>query len=161
MLGLTAQSISEYKLDRKKENRILKGSIIVYWFLFWFFNVVDKLIGGSTFLFVGKDRLAQFTEYFNSIGLTNPFVAKFVLFVVTVIEIIALVYLALALWNWYKKDENKTHVNLFLGLFWSFVTFSLFAIGDQIFGDRFELLEHSIYWVAVLLSWYVYTHLRK
>lgn len=33
-----------------------------------------------------------------------------------------------------------------------------FALGDQVFGERSELLEHTIFWAALFISWRVYTH---
>ena len=33
------------------------------------------------------------------------------------------------------------------------VLFSLFSIADQVFGDRFQLLEHGLFWLVLLASW--------
>ena len=41
------------------------------------------------------------------------------------------------------------------------VIFSFFAIGDQVFGDRGELLEHTIYWMALIVSWGAYKFLPE
>jgi hypothetical protein len=32
----------------------------------------------------------------------------------------------------------------------------LFSIGDQIFGDRFTLLEHGVFWIILIVSWVAY-----
>ena len=34
--------------------------------------------------------------------------------------------------------------------------FSLFSIADQVFGDRFQLLEHGLFWVILLCSWILF-----
>ena len=31
--------------------------------------------------------------------------------------------------------------------------FALFSIADQTFGDRFQLLEHGLFWLVLLASW--------
>lgn len=43
---------------------LIRYFILIYWTLFWLFNIVDKLIGGAHFLFVGKDRFAQIQRFF-------------------------------------------------------------------------------------------------
>lgn len=40
-------------------------------------------------------------------------------------------------------------------------TFSIFAIGDHIFGDRLELLEHTLFWFITLFSWVAFVHSDK
>ncbi|GAB4452241.1 MAG: hypothetical protein OHK0036_13610 [Bacteroidia bacterium] len=42
---------------------VLRFFILLYWSFFWFLNVIDKIIGGSHFLFVGKDRFAQIERF--------------------------------------------------------------------------------------------------
>ena len=37
--------------------------------------------------------------------------------------------------------------------------FSLFSIADQVFGDRFQLLEHGLFWMILLASWIVFRHI--
>ncbi|MEC8759453.1 MAG: hypothetical protein VXX70_07870, partial [Bacteroidota bacterium] len=39
-------------------------------------------------------------------------------------------------------------------------TFTFFSIGDHWFGDRFELLEHTLFWFVSLASWVVFTRLK-
>jgi hypothetical protein len=45
--------------DNSFERIVLRLGVLIFWTLFWLLNVIDKFIGGSTFLFVGKDRFAQ------------------------------------------------------------------------------------------------------
>ena len=33
-----------------------------------------------------------------------------------------------------------------MGTCFTFITFTIFSIGDHVFGDRFELLEHTLFW---------------
>ena len=53
----------------------IRLGILAYWTLFWLFNVVDKIVGGAHFLWVGRDRFAQFQKYFASAGLPAPWIA--------------------------------------------------------------------------------------
>ena len=145
----------------KYEGLVIQLGTMVFWFLFWLFNVIDKFIVDPMFLWVGKDRLTQFTEYFASIGLTDPMVARVFLIVVTTMEIIALISIAIALIYFAMGDRDKSHMYFFWGTFMGLAVFSLFTIGDQIFGDRFELLEHTIYWMALIISWGAYMYFPR
>jgi hypothetical protein len=42
---------------------LFRFGILLYWSLFWLINSLDKMIGGSQFLWVGKDRFAQFQRF--------------------------------------------------------------------------------------------------
>lgn len=145
----------------KKENKIIKGGIIIFWGLFWLLNVVDKIIPKDMFLWMGKDRLAQFVNYFESIGIANPIIAQITLFGVSVLQVLALIFFIIAVVQYLKGNMVKARAGTFWGILFSLIIFSLFAIGDQIFGDRFELMEHTIYWIALVNSWFVYTHVDK
>jgi len=146
-----------FKFSEKKENKIIRLGIIGFWWFFWLFNVVDKLIGGKTFLWVGKDRFTQIVNYFDSVGIENIAVASVFLVFISVVEFIALVFATHALWHILLGHEQKAHSALFISILISLFIFSFFAIGDQIFGDRVELLEHTIYWIALVVSWFIYT----
>ena len=88
------------------ENKILVGNnrimgkqlirylILIYWLLFWLLNILDKIIGGSHFLFVGKDRFAQLERFFDSLGLGNPIIASVALIITAGLEIFAAVFFA-------------------------------------------------------------------
>ena len=139
------------------EQRVLRLAIIGYWLVFWFLNVVDKIIISPTFLWAGKDRLAQFTNYFTSIGITGETVPLAVLAIVTALEVVALIFFVMAIIHYLRNDHASEHTAVFYGIITSLGIFTLFAVGDQIFGDRFELLEHSIYWVGLIITWFLYT----
>lgn len=147
--------------DSKIQDRIILYGVVVYWTLFWLFNVVDKFIGGETFLWVGKDRMAQFLEYFSSIGIENPVVAKGFLFFVTVLQLLALLLLLGALWQLIFGKKKRADDYFFWGTLAGLIIFSLFAMGDQIFGDRFELLEHTIYWMSLIISYGAYKYFPR
>ena len=68
------------------QERLVRGAILFFWTCFWLFNVVDKAIGGSTFLWVGRDRFAQFQKYFASTGLDSPHIANAALAVAGALE---------------------------------------------------------------------------
>ena len=38
-------------------------------------------------------------------------------------------------------------------------TFTFFSLGDHLFGDRFELLEHTLFWFVALASWVAFARL--
>jgi len=149
-----------FRLYERRENQIISLGIIVFWTFFWLLNVIDKFIVRDTLLWVGKDRLAQFVKYFSSIGIENPMVAFGVLSVTTILEFTAFVFGAFALYYFFKGDKIQTRGALFFSILTTIIVFSFFTIGDQIFGDRAELLEHSIYWVIAVLSWFIYTRFQ-
>ena len=84
-------------------NQLIRYAILVYWSIFWLFNIVDKLIGGSHFLWVGRDRFAQFQRFFASAGIDSPFIADFALVIAAGLEIFAFVFFAIvfrsAIWS--------------------------------------------------------------
>lgn len=147
------------KPNIKKESRILQYSIVIFWALFWFFNVIDKLITSPTLFWAGKNRLAQFGDYFASIGIEHAGVAFTTLIFTTVLELIAFVLAGASLWFMVHKHQKESHLFFFWATVTGLVIFSFFAIGDQVFGDRMELWEHTMYWVAILVSWIAYLYL--
>ncbi|MAI22498.1 MAG: hypothetical protein CL828_00415 [Crocinitomicaceae bacterium] len=142
-------------------DRLVRGVILLFWTCFWSFNVVDKAIGGSTFLWVGRDRFAQFQKYFASAGLESPWIADLALYVAAALEVFALVFFAGALWNFTCKRAHQARSWCFIGIIITLVTFTFFSIGDHLFGDRFELLEHTLFWFITLASWGVYVRLES
>lgn len=143
------------------EGKVIRFGVISFWALFWLFNVIDKFIGSSTFLWVGKDRYTQFVKYFSSIGIEKPIVISSFLIFVAILEIIALVLITTAFWHFVRRNEQRSHRFFFWGTFVGLFIFSFFAIGDQIFGDRAELLEHTTYWMALIISWGAYIYFPK
>lgn len=144
-----------------RESRILQLVILGYWSLFWLLNVIDKFIGGSTYLFAGRDRASQLAKYFSSIGITNDLIPQGALVISTVLEIIALLYVSWAFVKLVSGDKHRAHHLFFRGTLAGLLIFGFFSIGDQVFGDRFELLEHTLYWIAVLVSWAAYSYFPR
>lgn len=140
---------------------LIRYFILIFWSLFWLLNVVDKLIGGAHFLFVGKDRFATIERYFDSIGLGSPIIANAALIITTALEIFAFVFFFGALLHLIKKNIDATRSWFFIGIALTFTTFTYFSIGDQVFGDHGELLEHGIYWLITILSWFIFINLDK
>lgn len=147
--------------NAKIEDRVIQFGIVVFWALFWLFNVIDKFIGEPIFLWVGKNRFVQFENYFSSIGIESSIAVSGFLIFVTIAEIIALVLVGAALWHLIRKNEQKAHSFFFWGTFAGLAIFSFFAIGDQIFGDRVELWEHATFWMALIVSWGAYVYFPK
>jgi hypothetical protein len=135
--------------------------ILIYWVLFWLLNILDKIIGGSHFLWVGKDRFATFERFFDSLGLGNPIIADVALIITAGLEIFAFVFFSGALYHFIKKNIDSTRSWFFTGIVLTLIIFTYFSIGDQIFGDHSELLEHGIYWFISLLSWLIFIRVDK
>ena len=140
------------------EGRLIRFAIVGFWLLFWFLNVIDKFINQPTFLWAGKDRITQFVEYFSSIGIENINIVLAFLIFVTIIEIAATLFLAYSLWNLLRKNAVKARMWFFWATLTGLGIFTFFAVGDQVFGDRSELLEHTIFLIAILISWRAYNH---
>ncbi len=149
-----------------RNNRIIgkdlaRYFILIYWILFWLLNVIDKIIGGAHFLFVGKDRFAQMERFFDSLGLGNPIITNIALIITAGLEIFAFVFFSGALYHFKKKNIDSTRSWFFVGIVLTLIIFTYFSIGDQIFGDHIELLEHGLYWFIALLSWIIFIRIDK
>jgi len=134
--------------------------ITVYWAFFWFLNVVDKFVGQPTFLWYGKDRLAQLIDYFASIGIFDQNVALASILVSAVLEAAAFIFGALALWFLIRANDSRANNFYFRSTVAGMLVFTFFALGDQVFGDRVELLEHTTYWIILLVSLLIFRYLH-
>jgi len=144
------------KFEVGVEGKIIRFGIVIFWSIFWLFNVIDKFIGGYTFLWVGSDRFAQLGKFFSSIGVDTPTYPLGALAIIAILEITAFVLITAALWKLVRKNESRARTLYFYGTLVGLIIFSIFSIGDQVFGDRFELLEHTIFWIAIIVSWAAY-----
>jgi hypothetical protein len=140
---------------------LIKYFILIYWILFWLLNIVDKVIGGAHFLFVGKDRFAQIQRFFDSLGLGDPIVANIALTITAGLETFAFVFFCGAFYHFAKKNMDATRSWFFMGIALTLITFTYFTVGDQVFGDHFELLEHGLFWFIALLSWIIFIRVDK
>ena len=146
--------------NRFSTNQVIRFSILAYWSIFWLFNVIDKLIGGSMFLWVGRDRFAQFQKYFASAGLDSPLIADASLIIAAGLEIFACVFFIGALIHFLKNRTSISRSWFFVGTIFTLIIFTIFSIGDHIFGDRFELLEHTLFWFISLFSLVIFNKLH-
>jgi len=140
---------------------LIKYLILIYWSLYFLLNSIDKIIDGAHFLFVGKDRFAQFERFFDSLGLSDPIIVNIALIITSGLEIFAFVFFTGALYHLIKKNINATRSWFFVGIALTLILFTFFSIGDQIFGDHTELLEHGLFWFITLLSWIIFIHIDK
>jgi hypothetical protein len=142
-------------------SQLIRYSILIYWSLFWLLNMIDKIIGGSHFLWVGRDRFAQFQKFFASAGIESPVIADFALVIAAALEAFAFVFFTGALLKLLKNNTETCRSWFFIGISLTLATFTIFSIGDHVFGDRFELLEHTLFWFLALFSWVVFNRLEN
>jgi len=141
-------------------NHLIRGAILMYWSIFWLFNILDKVIGGSHYLWVGRDRFAQFQKYFASAGLDAPIIADASLIVAAGLEVFAFVFMTGALAYFLKSKKGEARSWFLIGVCFTLATFTIFSFGDHLFGDRFELLEHTLFWFMTLASWVIFNRLE-
>lgn len=153
------QNIEKTKQITRKD--LIRVSILIYWTLFWLLNIVDKIIGGAHFLFVGKDRFAQIQRFFDSLRLGEPIVANIALIITAGLETFAFVFFGGALYHFAKKNTDATRSWFLIGIALTLITYTYFTVGDQMFGDHFELLEHGLFWFIALLSWIIFIRVDK
>lgn len=144
-----------------KEKTIIRFSILIFWTFFWGLSVVDKIVPDVHNLWVGKDFFALFIKFFGSLGLKEPIFATIALAIVSALEVINFVFYLLALINFSKRKNLEAEKWFFRAVFASMVLFSLFSIADQVFGDRFQLLEHGLFWLILIASWLLYKYLSS
>jgi hypothetical protein len=141
-----------------KEKNIIRYIILIYWVFFTGLTVVDKIIPDVYPYWVGADFYTLFVKFFASLGLTDPIFATIALAGVAALEILAFVCYLFALINQYKAKDKNSEQWFYRGVGLSVLTFSFFSIGDQVFGDRNNLLEHGIFWIILIVSWAVYKY---
>ncbi len=141
-----------------KEQSIIRFSILVFWTFFWGLSVLDKIIPDVHFLWVGKDFFALFVKFFGSLGLKDSLVATVALAGVSALEAVNFVLYTVAFFNFMRGESLKADRWFFRAVLASTTLFALFSIGDQVFGDRFQLLEHGLFWLVLVASWLVFKH---
>ncbi len=141
-----------------KEKKLIQYLILIHWTLFSATTVIDKIVPDVYPLWVGADFYTLFIKFFASLGLTDPIFATIALAGISFLEIVAFVCFAFSLFNLYKTKDKIAEQWFYRGIGFSILTFSLFSIGDQIFGDRFTLLEHTIFWIILVISWVIYKY---
>lgn len=145
-------------IGKYSKGTILRVLITGYWTFFWLLNVVDKFVGQPTFLWYGKDRMAQLIGYFASIGVYDQNVALVSILFTTVLEATAFIFGALALWFLIRGNDGRANNFYFRSTVAGMLLFTFFSLGDQVFGERGELLEHTTYWIILLVSLLVFRY---
>jgi hypothetical protein len=141
-----------------KEKKLIQYLIIIHWVLFYATTVIDKIIPDVYPLWVGADFYTLLIKLFASLGVTEPIFATLALAGISFLEIVAFVCFLFSLFNLYNGNDKISGQWFYRGLLFSMLIFSLFSIGDQVFGDRFTLLEHTIFWIIIVVSWVVYKY---
>jgi len=141
-----------------KEKSILRFAILGFWTCFWGLSVVDKIIPDVQFLWVGKDFYALFVKFFGSLGLKEPIYATIALAGITALEALSFILYLTSGVRFLKGDTEGSKRWFFRAIISSVTLFALFSIADQIFGDRFQLLEHGLFWLVLIASWFVFKH---
>ena len=112
-------------------------------------------------LWVGKDFFALFVKFFGSLGLKDPIFATIALAFVSSLEGLNFVFYLLASINFFKRKRISFSEMVFRAIFTSITLFSLFSIADQVFGDRFQLLEHGLFWLILIASWVLFKYISS
>jgi hypothetical protein len=141
-----------------KEKKIIQYLVLIHWTLFSATTVIDKIIPDVYPLWVGADFYTLFIKFFDSLELKEPIFATIALTGISFLEIITFVCFAFSLFNLYNSKDKIAEQWFYRGIGFSILTFSLFSIGDQVFGDRFTLLEHTIFWIILIFSWVIYKY---
>lgn len=141
-----------------KEKKLIQYLILIYWTFFAATTVIDKIIPDVYPFWVGADFYTLFVKFFASLGVPNPIFATIALAGISFIEIVAFVCYLFSLFSLYRGNDKISEQWFYRGISFSVLLFSLFSIGDQVFGDRFTLLEHGIFWMILIVSWVVYKY---
>ena len=142
-----------------KEKNIIRFSILIFWTFFWGLSVLDKIIPDVHNLWVGKDFFALFVKFFGSLGLKNPIFATIALASVSALEVFNFVFYLLSFISFSRGNHALSEKWFFRAVFASLALFSLFSIADQVFGDRFQLLEHGLFWLILIASWLLFKYI--
>jgi hypothetical protein len=143
------------------ENKIIKLLIVTYWMLFYGTTVIDKIIPDVYPLWVGTDFYTLFVKFFASLGILDPIFPSLALVFVSILEIIAFVCFLLAFLDILMHKDQNEDVWFYRGVGFAILTFSIFSVGDQVFGDRFTLLEHTIFWIILIFSWVIVRYISS
>jgi len=144
-----------------KEQRIIRLIILIFWTFFWGLSVIDKIVPDVHPLWVGKDFFALFVKFFGSLGLKDPIVPTIALASISALEVFNFVLYLLAIISFGQKKHQTSEKWFFRAIFSSMILFSLFSIADQVFGDRFQLLEHGLFWMVLIASWVIYKYFSE
>lgn len=143
------------ELNRIHERLDLSTVLFLFWGLFWILNGAAKFLTGNTILNTNGWPM--------SVGLlTLPF---YVLAVVQLLLGTMFAFLCVRKFLAIRDEEQPlfgTRALPHLAFKVSALVFTLFIVGDIVFGDTGGLWQHSLYFAVVLDSYYLYTqHVRQ
>jgi hypothetical protein len=141
-----------------KEKRLIQYLILLHWTFFYATTVIDKIIPDVYPLWVGVDFYTLFVKFFASLGITDPVFATVALAGISFVEIVAFVCFLFSFFNLFRGNDKISEQWFYRGISYSVLLFSLFSVGDQVFGDRFALLEHGIFWIILIVSWVIFKY---
>lgn len=137
---------------------LFEDVIIMYWFVFWLANGMDKFLTGNNlalFTWFGKDRTDQMQNYFGKINISEEWIEP-TLHVIGFWEIcIATVFLVAGVYLVWQGRGGDLWKIVHCGLGLATLTFMTFVVFDVVVGDRFEMLEHNVYIGMVIMSWFI------
>ena len=143
------------------EKKYIRFAILIYWIFFWGLSVVDKIISGVQLNWVGKDFFALFVKFFESLGIKNPFFATIALASTATIEAVNFVLYLFSFVNFIKGNTSLSEKWFYRAILSSVILFTLFSVGDNVFGDRSQLLEHGLFWMILLASWAIFKYITR
>jgi hypothetical protein len=130
-----------------KINAILSARriVVAFFSMFWLLNGLDKFLNRHLFWY-GDHRDQKFIAYFASIHLPSS-VALTALYSLGALETLLGIGFLIALLS--RKIPLALSQIFFKA---SILIFLLYSVGDILFGDRAELLEHGTYLALIIIS---------
>lgn len=142
-----------------KERNFIRFAILIYWTFFWGLSVLDKIIPDVHINWVGKDFFTLFVKLFESLGIKDPIFATIALGSIAIIETTIFVFYLFSIVNFLKKNTLKSEKWFYRAILASVILFTFFSAGDNVFGDRFQLLEHGLFWMILIASWAIFKYI--
>ena len=128
--------------------------VLVFWFLFWILNGLDKIMPGKDLGMLrwwGNDRLEKFSMYFDRLAIDLSAVKPVLMFAGLVEVAVAAMFVWAAVQLMRRKPGAVRLTDK--AIVASIAVFAGFCVFDVVVGDRAELLEHSTYIGVLLISY--------
>lgn len=139
---------------------LLQAVAIGYWLAFWAMNGLDKFLNRTdlgAFTWYGKDRSAQFSEYFERLGWAPEAIPPLLAWT-GAWELAIALPLAMGLGLVITGRWATRRIRLIdWGFVLSAVTLIGFSVFDVVAGDRAELREHGLYLALLMICWLIGT----
>ena len=143
----------------RDENRLIRLAIVIFWALVWLLSFADTVGGMAAGVWLNGNRLEHFMERYAQLGVADPVVSSATLIVIGAAELVAFSLFGLAFLSYFRGERDYERYYFYLGIIVSLAILTLFTVGNQLFGNQAKLLEHSLYWIAAVISWFLYTRL--